>query len=953
MIHVILPRNPLPDYSTVSALRQTGFAILQSTSLQEVQDLALVSHSLALHSGKGVLHFSEASQNDVPIPRESLGVVQSLLRDKSAFEGGLTKSSMRSVYRRDHEEQGALAETEITQNHASTDGGNPDGFNGKRALLPNASTSYNSDEAEEDTLISTLTHDIFTHLKASTGRQYRIFEYFGPPDAHSAILVFGSSSVSFKVLLNEAKPSDSYYGVGLIQIRLYRPWLDTVFWSVIPKSLKVAGVVEQLRHRPTKWGPMFMDVLSSVQGHTDRSLNLVSYQLGQLDPDAVIATLREIAINLQLDNPPQNIIVGQPFLSHCESKLEQPHLENAYVRVLQQLFGEKLNILNANASNTSPVASEISSTPEYLLGGYLARLERRNQLVSEVTTAVREGQIWQGRINDLMSDWVAETAKGSFMDEGSVSEILRSLHKQDDSLSKQLRSDPWLFNCEVPWIIGSEAWAFDLGASGVHHLLAAGKNVNMLIIDSQHYFQKREELLENRKKDIGLYAMNFGNAYVASVALYSSYTQVMHAMAEAQKFNGPSIVLAYLPYASELDSPLQLLQETKIAVNSGYWPLYRWTPASTPNGDPIFQLDSERVKKELKAFIDRENHLTHLVRGAVDISTTISQSHGSELRHHRKVRAKEAVEKLMDGLSGPAVSILFASDGGNAENMAKRIGRRGKARGLKPKILAMDDFPVEDLPNEKNVIFCTSTAGQGEFPQNGREMWDGLKNSTDIDLSRVNFAIFALGDSHYWPRKEDRIYYNKPGKDLDARLEALGGKRLIPVGLGDDQDPDGYETGYGAWEPQLWKALGVDKVDTDFEEPKPLTNEDIKIASNFLRGTIAEGLADTSTGAISESDAQLTKFHGIYMQDDRDLRDQRKAQGLEPAYIFMVRVRMSAGVCQPEQWIAMDRISDKWGNKTFKLVSYLSYPMLIDVVDDKANISISWVTTFSSSFDVY
>jgi sulfite reductase (NADPH) hemoprotein beta-component len=199
-------------------------------------------------------------------------------------------------------------------------------------------------------------------------------------------------------------------------------------------------------------------------------------------------------------------------------------------------------------------------------------------------------------------------------------------------------------------------------------------------------------------------------------------------------------------------------------------------------------------------------------------------------------------------------------------------------------------------------------------------MWDSLKNSTDLDLSRVAYTVLALGDSHYWPRKEDKVYYNKPGKDLDARLEALGGKRLVPIGLGDDQDPDGYETGYNFWEPELWKALGADEVDADFEEPKPLTNEDIKINSNFLRGTIAEGLADMSTGAIAESDGQLTKFHGTYMQDDRDLREERKSQGLEPAYSFMVRVRMAAGVCQPEQWIAMDDISGKWGNETFKLV---------------------------------
>ena len=90
----------------------------------------------------------------------------------------------------------------------------------------------------------------------------------------------------------------------------------------------------------------------------------------------------------------------------------------------------------------------------------------------------------------------------------------------------------------------------------------------------------------------------------------------------------------------------------------------------------------------------------------------------------------------------------------------------------------------------------------------------------------------------------------------------------------------------------MWQALNVDKVEGIPEEPPPVTNEDIKIESNYLRGTIAEGLEDTSTGAIAASDQQLTKFHGTYQQDDRDLRDERKAQGLEPAYIFMIRCRL-------------------------------------------------------------
>ena len=88
-------------------------------------------------------------------------------------------------------------------------------------------------------------------------------------------------------------------------------------------------------------------------------------------------------------------------------------------------------------------------------------------------------------------------------------------------------------------------------------------------------------------------------------------------------------------------------------------------------------------------------------------------------------------------------------------------------------------------------------------------------------------------------------------------------------------------------------------------------NEDIKEASRFLRGTIADGLAEAITGAIAEDDAQLTKFHGTYLQDDRDLRPERRRKKLEQAYAFMVRVRVPGGVCTPAQWLALDRIADE------------------------------------------
>jgi sulfite reductase (NADPH) hemoprotein beta-component len=103
---------------------------------------------------------------------------------------------------------------------------------------------------------------------------------------------------------------------------------------------------------------------------------------------------------------------------------------------------------------------------------------------------------------------------------------------------------------------------------------------------------------------------------------------------------------------------------------------------------------------------------------------------------------------------------------------------------------------------------------------------------------------------------------------------------------------------------------------------KPLhKNEQLKAESNWLRGNIVRDLADTSTGSVTEDSNQLMKFHGVYQQDDRDLRNQRRKEGKEKAFIFMARVRVPGGVCQPAQWLELDSLADTHGNGTLKLTT--------------------------------
>lgn len=953
VIHVALQPAQFPDYSAITSIRNSGFTFLQSESLQEAQDIALTAHALAIKSGKGVIHFFDAgsSADDTEVAPLEQDVVESILNLDAvkAFQNSSIGGT--SIYADD----GRLATvTEITpQSQAdssamegveSTSGATLQaptpvaqaskassvGSSNRESSVDSKTSVSSATTAEVLTARAVSSDDIYkfvtaiwAQLEQSVGRKYSPFHYSGPSNAESAIFIFGADAGLFAQAIDEAKAAETFAKAGVITARLYRPWLGSSLIASIPASIKRVAVLEQVRRKTTKWGPLFLDLLTTLKSNSAGGVEtIVGHQLGYIARDTVRQALRGVFQNLTSAKPIQNLEVGNaegPSESADDLKLSQPKVESAYMKILDQVFGQKLYVANALGLQNAGISATVSSNPEFGFGSLLARKEHKKRFFGEVHQASQSKEFVTEAVKPWLSKWL--TSVNTTSADALADEVIARLQTDGSPLSRDLFAKRALFRKESQWLVGSDAWAYDLGNSGIHHVIASGENVNLLVIDSTPYSERAANDAARRKKDIGLYAMNYGNTYVASVAVYSSYTQVLQAMIEADQFEGPSVIVAYLPYFSESESPLTVLQETKKAVDIGYWPLYRWNPHNEEKNEPNFSLDSERIKNELKEFLARDNHLTQLMRRHPEYSSNLSKDYGTEVRALQKKNAKEAYAKLLDGLVGAPLTILFASDNGNAENLSKRLGNRGKARGLKTMVMAMEDYPLEDLPTEENIVFVVSVAGQGEFPQNGRAFWDAIKDNTELDLANVNYSVFGLGDSHYWPRKEDKHYFNKPGKDLDRILGNLGGKTLAAIGLGDDQDPDAYQTAYQEWEPLIWQALGVDKVEGIPDEPPPITNEDIKLASNFLRGTIEEGLQDQSTAAISAADQQLTKFHGTYMQDDRDLRDERKAQGLEPAYSFMIRCRLPGGVATPLQWVQMDDISTALGNETMKLTT--------------------------------
>lgn len=667
------------------------------------------------------------------------------------------------------------------------------------------------------------------------------------------------SSESDKLVINFT--ASSIEGDNVLDISLVNP---------LPKE-KIASAakgkqVVVVEGGSDKFGSAWASVVDALEGE-DSTARSVLVGSG--------VSSSEITSAVSSESPVSRLGKEVVTTSIPSSSIVVPTAETTYTTLLNS-SPSPLEILN----EPSQLSANETTSPLYAFGKAVAIRQEREKLVELAKNVIKASGTRQA-VHEALGQWLVVRDEAGAAEAGKKVEaaIGSSPSGQEAQIVELGQRGHW--EKRALWIVISNSWATDLASSGLHHALASALDINLLVYEtSPSPFSPNAPAQQpkDRKKDLALYALNMGDVYVASVAVYADYAGVINAMREAEAYPGPGLVLAYLPWGDKEDGeivggdertgPLERLRETKRAVSGGWWPMFRWNPLLAD--DKRFSLDSAHIKTVLSEFLDRQSHLSQLTLATPAIDSSITSSAGTDLVAKRKEKARAAYDALVNSLDGPGLLVLYASDGGNAEKVAKRLVSRAKMRGVAATIKVMDECAanVTDVfAEEQNILLITSTAGQGEAPQNGREFFKAVgKMQASESFAETKFTVFAMGDSKYWPRKEDYIYYNKAGKDLFAKLSSYGVAELAPLGLGDDSDPDGYMTGYKPFEANLWRSLGVDSVEVAEAQEETVANEHIKIASDYLRGTILDGLADTTTGAIGASDAQLTKFHGTYMQ---------------------------------------------------------------------------------------
>ena len=316
--------------------------------------------------------------------------------------------------------------------------------------------------------------------------------------------------------------------------------------------------------------------------------------------------------------------------------------ETPYVKVLTQLFGERMTIANAtgcssiwggsapsspycvNADGHGPgwASSLFEDAAEYGYGMALAYGTRRKALATKIEQAL-ESDI-SAELKEAFTAWLGamNDAERSRETGDKLKELLKDTSGND--LLTEIARCTDLFTKKSHWIVGGDGWAYDIGYSGLDHVMAQSEDINILVMDTEVYSNTGGQSSKATqtgavakysasgkkvsKKDLARMIITYGHAYVASVSMGANKQQMMKAFMEAERYPGPSLIVCYAPcIAHGLRAGMGKTQnEAKLAVESGYWPMFRYNPDLIAEGKNPFSLDYKEPNGTLQEFLSNE-----------------------------------------------------------------------------------------------------------------------------------------------------------------------------------------------------------------------------------------------------------------------------------------------------------------------------------------------------------
>ncbi len=321
--------------------------------------------------------------------------------------------------------------------------------------------------------------------------------------------------------------------------------------------------------------------------------------------------------------------------------------ETPYLKLMSQLFGDRAIIANATGCSsiyggnlpTTPWAKDehgrgpawsnslFEDNAEFGFGMRLT-LDKQVEYASELVNRLRD-RIGSDLADELLTADQSDEA-GINAQRARVAELKKRLAGSSDPASRDLLSLADVLVKKSVWIVGGDGWAYDIGYGGLDHVLASGRNVNVLVLDTEVYSNTGGQSSKatplaavakfaaagkpRPKKDLGLMAMSYGYVYVAQIAMGANDAHTVRVLLEAESYDGPSLIIAYSHCIEQGINMAKGLEQQELAVKSGYWPLYRYDPRLKAEGKNPFQLDSKAPSIPLSDYAYNENRYRMLLQ---------------------------------------------------------------------------------------------------------------------------------------------------------------------------------------------------------------------------------------------------------------------------------------------------------------------------------------------------